>query len=214
MKTILKILAIIPPLQRGLGGFFLVALFQISTLIFAGNNLEFIENRGQIIDMEGNLRSDILYVGDGGGTKIYLRKGGVSYVLTMDPEYSGTIDNEEDEELETLNNKHETLRVHRVDMEFVNANMDAKIRVENPTQGYFNYYLGHCPEGITGVKAHRKVIYENIYSNIDVVFYGGIKEGMKYDFVVKPGGKVENIISPQRHHKILLLQDSSEKHLQ
>jgi len=150
MKMILKIVTIILQhinLCAGLGGFVLVALFQITTLIFAGNSLEFIENRGQIVDMEGNLRPDILYVGDGGGAKIYLRKGGVSYVLT--------IDNEE-EELETLNTKpafaetlragrHETLQVHRVDMEFVNANMDAKVRVEDPTQGYFNYYLGHCP---------------------------------------------------------------------
>jgi len=29
-----------------------------------GNGLEFIENRGQIVDMEGNIRPDILFVGD------------------------------------------------------------------------------------------------------------------------------------------------------
>jgi len=58
-------------------------------------------------------------------------------------------------------------------MEFVNANMNASVSVEEPTQGYINYYLGHCPEGITGVRAYRKVIYENMYPNIDVVFYGG-----------------------------------------
>jgi len=218
MKMILKIVTIILQhinLCAGLGGFVLVALFQITTLIFAGNGLEFIENRGQIVDMEGNLRPDILFVGDAGGAKIYLRKGAISYVLTMDPEYSGTMDNEEEEnELETWNLELETiqtLRVHRVDMEFVNANVDAKTRVEEPTQGYFNYYLGHCPEGITGVKAYRKVIYENMYPNIDVVFYGGQdnppltppkrgipasggKEGMEYDFLIKPGGSVEDII--------------------
>jgi len=182
--------------MRGL--LFILMILNIqSAAQYSDNSLEFIENRGQILDMEGNLRADILYVGDGGGAKIYLRQGAISYVLTMD--------NEEEEELETLNTKHETLRGHRVDMEFVNANMDAKTRVEEPTQGYFNYYLGHCPEGITEVKAHRKVIYENVYPNIDVVFYGGINQQpatsnqqpatrMEYDFVVKPGGNVEDII--------------------
>jgi len=196
MKKALKILIIIT----------FYAYCQISTLIFAGNSLEFIENRGQIVDMEGNLRPDILYVGDGGGAKIYLREGMVSYVMS---EVEGLEEIEElKEEIEHERNEIEKkkkqeklaaleanakLKVHRVDMEFVNANINTSVRVKEPTQGYFNYYLGHCPEGITRVKAHRKVIYENMYPNIDVVFYGGIKEGMEYDFVVKPGGNVEDI---------------------
>jgi len=197
MKTIIKILAIST-----------LAYCQINTLSYAqrGNSLEFIENKGQIVDMEGNLKPDILYVGDGGGVKIYLRQGGVSYVMT---EVEGLEEIEELEEaIEHEKNeiekkkKQEKLAVleanaklkgHRVDMEFVNGNVDASVRIEEPTQGYFNYYLGHCPQGITGVKAHRKVIYENMYPNIDVVFYGGIKDGMEYDFVVKSGGNVEDI---------------------
>jgi len=213
MKKLLKILTIIPPLQRGLGGFVLFLLSTVYCLLpidsLAGNNIEFIENRGQIVDMKANLRSDILYVGDGGGAKIYLRKGMVSYVMTV---IEG-LDEEELEEAEEAQDMEKynsllanaILKVHRVDMEFVNANMDAKVRVEEPTQGYFNYYLGHCPEGITGVKAHRKVVYENMYPNIDVVFYGGKDnpplsplrggdfEGMEYDFVVKLGADVEDI---------------------
>jgi len=191
--------------------FILIILNLQSVAQGIGNNLEFIENRGQVVDMEGNLRPDILYVGDGGGAKIYLRKGGVSYVMS---EVEGLEEIEElEEEIEHEKNEIEKkkkqeklaaleanakLKIHRVDMEFVNANIDAKIRVEEPTQGYFNYYLGHCPEGITGVKAHRKVIYENMYPNIDVVFIPPLQRGIKgdlleYDFVVKPGGNVEDI---------------------
>jgi len=177
----------------------------------SGNTLEFIENRGQVMDMEGNLRPDILFVGDGGGAKIYLRQKGVSYVMS---EVEGLEEIEElEEEIEHEKNEIEKkkkqeklttleanakLKGHRVDMEFVNANINASVRVEKPTQGYFNYYLGHCPEGITGVKAHRKVIYENMYPNIDVMFYSPLKKGVRglleYDFVIKPGGSVEDII--------------------
>jgi len=164
------------------------------------NGLEFIENRGQVVDMEGNLRPDILFIGDGGGAKIYLRQKGVSYVSSKFQVSSSKLEEHEEEEneLETWNMELGTIQVHRVDMEFVNANINASVRVEKPTQGYFNYYLGHCPEGITGVKAHRKVIYENMYPNIDVMFYSPLKKGVRglleYDFVVKPGGSVEDII--------------------
>ena len=44
--------------------------------------MNFIENRGQIIDMNNQLRPDILFVGDGGGSKVYLRKTGYSIVMT------------------------------------------------------------------------------------------------------------------------------------
>jgi len=171
------------------------------------NGLEFIENRGQLVDMEGNLRPDILFVGDGGGAKIYLQERMVSYVMSEVEGYEeidkleeeiehekNEIEKKKKQEKLTALEANAKLKVHRVDMEFVNAKADAKVRVEKSTQGYFNYYLGHCPEGITGVKAHRRIIYENMYPNIDVAFYGGIKEGMEYDFVVHPGGKVEDII--------------------
>ena len=48
--------------------------------------------------MEGNLRPDILYVGDGGGAKIYLRKGMVSYVLSLNIEHLSLNIEEEEEE--------------------------------------------------------------------------------------------------------------------
>jgi len=182
---------------------FSICIFHCSWAQGPRNNLEFIENRGQIVDMKDNLHPDILYIGDGGGAKVYLRKAGVSYVMT---EIEG-LDEEELEEAEEVGDmeKYDSLlanailKGHRVDMEFVNGNVDAKIRVEEPTEGYINYYLGHCPKGITGVKTYHKVIYENIYPNIDVVFIpsrilGSVRGLLEYDFVVKPGGNVEDII--------------------
>jgi hypothetical protein len=39
---------------------------------------DFIQNKGQITDDQGNLRPDILYNGSAGGAKIYLTKSGIS----------------------------------------------------------------------------------------------------------------------------------------
>ena len=47
-----------------------------------GNGIGFTENKGQVVDANENLRPDILYKGDGGGANIYLRKGGISYVMS------------------------------------------------------------------------------------------------------------------------------------
>ena len=44
-----------------------------------GNGMQFTENKGQLADLNHKLRPDILYSGDGGGVKVYLRKEGVSY---------------------------------------------------------------------------------------------------------------------------------------
>ena len=50
---------------------FILIIFNLQSIAQnSGNNLEFIENNGQIVDMEGKLRSDVLFVGDGGGAKI------------------------------------------------------------------------------------------------------------------------------------------------
>lgn len=46
------------------------------------NGLCFTPNKGQIIDMAGQLCPNVLYKGDGGGADIYLRKTGISYVFS------------------------------------------------------------------------------------------------------------------------------------
>ena len=67
-----------------------------------GQGMEFIENKGQITDDQGHVRPDILYSGDAAGASIYLRKGGVSYVITKAA-------NNENQEPET-NNQEQKMR--------------------------------------------------------------------------------------------------------
>ncbi len=69
---------------------------------------------------------------------------------------------------------------------FEGANPNVKITSSEETGEEANFYLAHCPDGITGVKSFKKITYQNIYPNIDVIFYSA-DQGMKYDFVIKPG---------------------------
>lgn len=46
---------------------------------------------------------------------------------------------------------------------------------------------------ITSVKVYEKLLYKNIYKNIDLLFYFSEKSGLKYDFLVNPGGNPADI---------------------
>ncbi len=75
----------------------------------------------------------------------------------------------------------------------VGANKNPEIIAAEKIDYYTNYYLAHTPEaGITNVPHYRKITYSNIYDNIDLVLH--VKEsGLKYEFIVRPKGKISNI---------------------
>ena len=62
-----------------------------------GNGLCFTPNKGQIVDVDGNLRPDVLYKGQGAGADIYLRKTGVSYVYSNMGEVMHLVDEQVEE---------------------------------------------------------------------------------------------------------------------
>ncbi len=171
-----------------------------------GNGMQFVQNRGQVVDMGNNLRPDVMYVGDGGGVKVYLRRTGISYALSNMAE----ITREVKIELEELEKKGELsysskqekeqeladkrlLKLHRIDMDFEGGNPVPNILASDLVDGYLNFYYAHCSNGITAVNVYNRIVYQNVYPNIDIVFYGGKREGVKYDIVVKPGGNPADI---------------------
>lgn len=173
-----------------------------------GSGMNFTQNKGQIIDVENQLRPDILFKGEGIGADIYLRKTGISYVQSnMDKvmhevheeieelEKSGGLrDQSEQEKMRELL-KRKTTKLHRVDVDFYGCNPNVQTLTAEEVEGYSNYYYPHCPQGITNVSSYNEVTVKNIYSNIDVKYYGstslttsgGKEGGLKYDIIVNPG---------------------------
>lgn len=146
-------------------------------------DLSFQENKGQILDTRGNTRPDIFFTTEVNGAKVYFRSDAVSYVFakvekdlrTQEPAITG---------------------LHRMDLEFVGANRNVKVNAELPTGGLSHFYNAANPAGVTNVSSYRKITYTNIYDNIDLVFYPATNNGsngLKYDFVVRPGGNVSDI---------------------
>ncbi|MCC6690914.1 MAG: hypothetical protein IT235_05220 [Bacteroidia bacterium] len=171
-----------------------------------GSGMCFTPNKGQIADTKGNPCPDILYKGDGGGADVYLRKTGMSYVTSNIGEVMHEIDKEVEikkydlsfsqaqaEELKRQLQEKALIKIQRTDVDFEGSNPIPQTQNEEEVEGYTNYYYAHCPNGITNVKSYNRVVQKNIYTGIDVVYYGGKQNGLKYDIVVNPGANPNDI---------------------
>ena len=134
----------------------------------------FVENIGQIVDRGGARRPDILYALSDGPTAIFLRRGAISYVLHGVPAGSDR-----------------GMCGYRMDVELVGADPAARVTAEEPTGGWSSYYRGGA-EGATRLPRFRRVVYHDIYPGIDMAFSHD-SSGVKYDFIVHPGGDPGNI---------------------
>ncbi|MGE3800501.1 MAG: T9SS type A sorting domain-containing protein [Candidatus Kapaibacterium sp.] len=86
--------------------------------------------------------------------------------------------------------------------EFVGASPDVEVSGEGEAGAVWNYYLGRGEgEQFTGARDFQSVRYRCLYPQIDAKFYGQAAEGdpaelkgMKYDLIVEPGGRPEEIV--------------------
>jgi hypothetical protein len=156
----------------------------------------FTENRGQIVDTDGRLRPDILYSADAGAARLYFSATGVSYVFresaTESPGQVGPIVDAVSAPIRPAVSPSSELSSYRIDMKLVGSNSLVHIRAEEALPAYSNYYYPHCPLGITHVRSYARIVYENVYDDIDMVFAAG-QGKTKYEFIVRPGGDPSQI---------------------
>jgi len=78
-------------------------------------------------------------------------------------------------------------------MKLRNANPAAQITGTDKLTGTSNYFIGNNPtKWRTNVPTFAKVKYEEIYSGIDLVYYGNQRQ-LEYDFIVAPGADPRRI---------------------
>jgi hypothetical protein len=156
--------------------------------------LLFVENRGQVIDLEGKAKPDILYTTESNGVKVYISKGAIYYQWKKGSDQK-----------QPLNEQHiaqsipsKDAEIFRLDMCLENSNTSAKVIVGQKSEYYENFYLANCTQGITNVPAFSRLTFQNVYPQIDWVLYS--KNGkMEYDFIVHPGGNPNQISIRYKH---------------
>ncbi|MEO6302557.1 MAG: T9SS type A sorting domain-containing protein [Bacteroidia bacterium] len=146
----------------------------------------FTENKGQIKDTEGKIHAEIKYTAQLGNTQLYFKPDGISYVFTDSKPKNK-------KEIKTaLGTDNELINFYRTDVEFVGCNKNTMVKTEGKPGSLKNYYTNGSEYGITNVGSYNKIIYQNIYNNIDLI-YTINESGLKYDFVVRPGGDPKQI---------------------
>ncbi len=133
------------------------------------SSMAFIENREQLLNTSQNAVPDIKYYSQHSNPSLYFANDKLSYVFTY------------------RNEDEETQDYSRVDMSFVDASDDTKVRAMYVNENYTNYYLGHIPEGRERVQNYDRLIYKDVFENIDILFASN-NVGLKYYIIVKPGG--------------------------
>jgi len=153
----------------------------------------FVQNLGQIVDFEQNLRNELLYYAQTSTFDIYFRKGGITYIFKKGdafPEIASLMPETQEKIVKEYMNKN-TL-YYRLDIDFVNTQSQMQIRGKGRTEFYQNFYYAHCPQGVMNVNSFEKILYENVYEGIDLEFY--LLEGkFKYDVIVHPEGNINDI---------------------
>lgn len=164
----------------------------------------FIENKGQIIDQEGNFNNKVLYLLNTFGLNVQLRKNGFSYDVyekkkkKLNPKKKNRYKTRAN--LHELNKQNdsvfEEILFHRVDIDFLETNDDLTIKEHDVSESYTNYYnIPEHEEGITKVKSFRKIVYQNLYDGIDVEFFvpKDKKKPVEYNFIIKPKADISKI---------------------
>ncbi|MCX6230149.1 MAG: SBBP repeat-containing protein [Bacteroidetes bacterium] len=188
----------------------------------AGNTpLEFIENKGQIINTEGKAANNVLFKASCGNFDIYVTDKGLSYVFVKSEGRSQKLSEAKSREQsdsgseverseipkakrfgigskEEKEEENKIFSYYRLDMNLEGATIDIAniIKEEESKQGHYNYFYPHCPQGIYNVKAYSKITIRNIYKGIDWVIYcntNNKEQPIKYDFVVHSGADYKDI---------------------
>ena len=140
-------------------------------------NFMYYPNKGQLINTSDTLIPDVKYYTNNTYPQFYFKNNSQSFVFSR---------------IDTIASTNDTL--HRIDLKFNNVVESSKTySMEKQDMGYLNYYLGHLDSnGVTKVFGNRRLITPNIYANIDLMCSSN-QNGIKYYFIVKPGGDMRDI---------------------
>ena len=166
--------------------FFIIIIFISAVDLIANDNLmkssiAFEENKGQLTDETGK-SSDIKFRINAGNFQVFIKNNGLSYQyerLTYKKDTLSVLPS-----IDTI----EKTETHRVDMVLVNANPNTEISTYGKSEDYTNYYT----HNVMDVHYYQRVVFHNVYPNIDWELVA-INNELKYNFIVHSGGDFAQI---------------------
>jgi hypothetical protein len=138
----------------------------------------------------GQWRKEILYRATAQGTKVALRKNGVTFLTFREME-----EHDEDDPEEEDDSEEEEMYERMVwNLNFKGMNSGTEVIAEGETPGVTNYLLGNdSTKWVKNAPQSRLINYKEIFDHIDLHYYGLENHKLEYDYIVKPGGNITNI---------------------
>ncbi|MGF1584141.1 MAG: SBBP repeat-containing protein [Bacteroidales bacterium] len=92
-------------------------------------------------------------------------------------------------------------------LQFEGSNPDPVSSGAGELPGKTNYFTGNDPANwITNIPTYARVEYKDVYTGIDLVYYGNEGE-LEYDFIVAPGGNPQDILLKFGNHDKLKIDE-------
>ncbi|MCS6991131.1 MAG: SBBP repeat-containing protein [Chitinophagales bacterium] len=161
----------------------------------------FRKNLGQIKNQYGEVNGEVLYMYSADDFNLQLKKNSFSYELFQ-------IINHFDYSEDGLNPRYEedrfyalqaaTINVARIDVVLEGANPNPEIITSEENGTVFHYYLNLSKhEPVRDVPCYDRILYRNIYPNIDLLFIAGPSDQddawLRYEWIIYPGGNPSDI---------------------
>jgi len=147
--------------------------------------LHFVENKGQV---SGEARFHLKR----GEMNLFLAPDGMIYQILrdLDPEPA-------DSKKAIKPERHDSsIRVENIRTRFLGANPDVRLDGHNETgalMNFLNHGSGADPVQSVTARTFDEVLYTDLYPHVDLRVYG--QEGaLKYDYIVRPSGRVKDIL--------------------
>ena len=162
---------------------------------FVSARFGFIENKGQVVDQNKNVSHSARFILPLPNNNVSLSANGFSYdtyVAQKDcldekpamPDWGG----------DAMHTRTPDYTHQRIDVELLGANKNPEVVLEEKAKDFIVYSSGPEDKGIR-VNHYGKVIYKNIYPDIDVEFIAKpvSDKPIEYNFIVHPCGDASNI---------------------
>ncbi|MCX7697234.1 MAG: gliding motility-associated C-terminal domain-containing protein [Bacteroidales bacterium] len=145
-----------------------------------------IKNEGQLRTTTGTQAHEVLYYMQTPSLDFFITRKGISYVFKQ-------FENVHPREFNGTEDVIPIVHWHRVDIDFVGAHItDENAYVETNAFPTISFYNEFVPEGLEHRPTYKKIVFKNIYPNIDLEWIVD-NEMLKYNFLLHPGANIENI---------------------
>ncbi len=149
----------------------------------------FIENKGQFEQRLKSVESKILYAVDNGSVQIYFSQKGLTYKFDRKEKNKNRRDGDETQ-------PRIFFESDLVNMVWEGANPNAELVAEELNPDYYTYEMMKNEKeyyDITRIRGYKKLVYKNLYPNIDVEYVFHPQDGIKYALILHPGADVSHV---------------------